>query len=100
MGSNSRIVDSAPAKGSVSQKAMCHIGSIMTTYTVRAIVDGIGFEVEIAGVGAHQSILRFGTEDAANAWIAQDKRRTHVDEFFGSPAAPECGGGSDGTDPP
>jgi hypothetical protein len=70
----------------------------MTTYMVKAKVDGTGFNVEIAGVGAHKTILGFPTEAAANAWIAQDQRRTCADDFFGSPATPGCRGDPDGTD--
>jgi hypothetical protein len=74
--------------------ATCHMCN-MVTYTVNAKVDGTGFDVEIAGIGAHQTTLGFPTEAAANAWIAQDQRRTCADDFFGSPTIPGCRGGPD-----
>src|SRR5450432_3450583 len=49
----------------------------MITYTVNASADQTGFHVKIAGnEGNRQTILGFYTEGAANAWIADDKRRT------------------------
>jgi hypothetical protein len=81
----------------VFQWVTCHMCN-MVTYTVNAKVDGTGYNVEIAGVGAHQMILSFPTEAAANAWIAQDKRWTCADDFFGSPATPGYPGGPDRTD--
>ena len=49
----------------------------MITYTVNASADQTGFHVKIAGSdGNRQTILGFGTERAADAWIANDKRLT------------------------
>jgi hypothetical protein len=49
----------------------------MITYTVYASADQTGFHVKIAGSeGDRQTILGFGTEGAALAWIADDKRLT------------------------
>jgi hypothetical protein len=46
----------------------------MITYTVYASADQTGFHVKIAGSeGDRQTILGFGTESAADAWIAYDK---------------------------
>jgi hypothetical protein len=76
-----------------------HIHS-MTTYTAKAKADGTGFNVEVTGADDHHTVLSFATQAAANEWIAQDKRRTNADDFFGSPAAPGCHDGSDFTDVP
>ena len=49
----------------------------MITYTVHASGDQTGFHVKIGGSeGNRQTILGFGTEGAADAWIADDKRLT------------------------
>ena len=49
----------------------------MITYTVHASADQTGFHVKIAGSeGNRQTILGFGTESAADAWIADDQRLT------------------------
>ena len=47
----------------------------MITYTVCTGAGQTGFHVKIAGSeGDRQTILGFGTEGAALAWIADDKR--------------------------
>ena len=49
----------------------------MITYTVCTSAEQTGFHVKIAGSeGDRQTILGFGTEGAALAWIADDKRLT------------------------
>ena len=49
----------------------------MITYTVPAGAGQTGFHVKIGGSeGNRQTILGFGTEGAADAWIADDKRLT------------------------
>ena len=88
-----------PERKRCIKRQRAHIDT-MTTYTVKAKVDGTGFSVEITGVGAHHTVLDFPTEAAANAWIAQDRRRTVADDFFRPPAAPGYHGGSDGTEVP
>jgi hypothetical protein len=72
----------------------------MATYTAKSKIDGTGFSVEVTGADDHHTFLSFATEAAAIAWIAQDKRRTNDDDFFGSPAAPGCHDGSDDTEVP
>ena len=55
---------------------MCHTVE-MITYTVHASAGQTGFHVKIGGSeGNRQTILGFGTEGAADAWIADDKRLT------------------------
>ncbi len=47
----------------------------MITYTVCTSAEQTGFHVKIAGSeGDRQTILGFGSEGAALAWIADDKR--------------------------
>jgi hypothetical protein len=58
----------------------------MITYTVHASANQRGFHVKIAGSeGNRQTILGFGTEGAADAWIADDKRLTDHTALWNHP---------------
>jgi len=47
----------------------------MTQYIIVPNGDGSGFNIAVAGAnGARQTMMGFGTEAEAEAWIAQDKR--------------------------
>jgi hypothetical protein len=49
----------------------------MTKYTIIPKVAQTGFDVAIVGNdGARQTLLGFGTQADAEAWIAWDKRRS------------------------
>jgi hypothetical protein len=56
----------------------------MATYEISSEIDR-GFNVKIVGDdGARQTMLGFPTREAAEAWIVDDRRRSHVerDTFF------------------
>ena len=58
----------------VSWWATYHV-TWMAIYTVTARADQSGFDVEITGDGgAHQTTLRFASEEEANAWIVRATR--------------------------
>lgn len=51
----------------------------MTTYAIVPNADGTGFNISIAGSdGARQTMLGFKSEAEAEAWIAQDRRRSEL----------------------
>jgi hypothetical protein len=53
----------------------------MTQYIIVPNGDGSGFNIAVAGAnGARQTMMGFGTEAEAEAWIAQDKRLDGADE--------------------
>jgi hypothetical protein len=55
----------------------------MTTYEISSEVDR-GFNVKIVGDdGARQTMLGFPTREAAEAWIVDDRRRSHEDRTIG-----------------
>lgn len=57
---------------------------LMATYEISPEIDR-GFNVKIVGDdGARQTMLGFPTREAAEAWIVDDRRRSHAerDIFF------------------
>jgi hypothetical protein len=56
----------------------------MSKYDVRPADSGIGFDIVVlGGNGARNTLLGFGTEIEAQAWIARDKRlNDHTDPFM------------------
>jgi hypothetical protein len=51
----------------------------MTTYSIAPNGDGSGFNISIAGSdGTRQTMLGFESEAEAEAWIAQDRRRSEL----------------------
>ncbi len=56
----------------------------MSKYTVRPGNGGVGFDIAvISGNGARNTLLGFGTEMEAQAWITRDRRlNDHTDPFM------------------
>ena len=55
----------------------------MATYTVTAQSDPTRFSVEIVGDdGVRQTMLGFATQEAAEAWVEEDKRTHASDRGF------------------
>jgi hypothetical protein len=56
----------------------------MSTYIVSPGRSGIGFDIAVTGGnGVRNTLLGFGTETEAEAWIARDKRlNDHTDPFM------------------
>jgi hypothetical protein len=62
-------------------------GTRMSTYTIIARTDQVGFSVGVVGDdGARQTILGFKTEADARAWIAQDERLNNAANPFLPPS--------------
>jgi hypothetical protein len=55
----------------------------MSTYSVRPADSGVGFDIIVKnGNGARNTLLGFGTEADALAWIARDKRLNDATDPF------------------
>jgi O-glycosyl hydrolase len=53
----------------------------MTQYIIVPNGDASGFNIAVSGAnGARQTILGFGSEAEAEAWIVQDRRLADADE--------------------
>jgi hypothetical protein len=61
----------------------------MAKYTIHPGEGGVGFEISVVSDnGAHQTMLGFKTVAEADAWIAEDKRLTVLNNDTSEPHLP------------